>query len=322
MKPNHAFMEALAQADIAVLRTIPKTDVHNHGILGTRRKNIEQWIRGPLAPPPRTFDTLDDMSTYARATFFPHIFSQEGIEFTLESAILDAMDDGVTYLEMSIDTNLLAQYPSPPEGLIAYIKGLQERHGRSIAFCPELGIARDRVFREIEPLVKETIESGVFSSIDLYGNELAQPPEIYASLYAEAKRAGMKLKAHAGEFGSAEVVRHTIDVLELDAVQHGIQAVESPEVMRWLARNEIPVNVCPTSNVVLTRIPDMQGHPIRVLFDYGVAVTINTDDLLIFDQSVSEEYLNLFQADVLSATELDEIRQRSLERVSALREEG
>ena len=102
----------------------------------------------------------------------------------------------------------------------------------------------------------------------------------------------------------------------MNEVQHGISAADSPDVMNWLADNEIRLNVCPTSNVMLSRTPDLKRHPIRKLFDCGITITINTDDLMIFDQSVSDEYLNLFHAKVFSAEELDHIRTQALEKLS------
>ena len=98
-------------------------------------------------------------------------------------------------------------------------------------------------------------------------------------------------------------------------MQHGIGAAESVEVMRWLAGNGIRLNVCPTSNVMLDAVPDMASHPIRLLFDNGVPVTVNSDDPMIFDQSVSDEYRNLYKAGVFSADELEEIRRASLESI-------
>ena len=132
-------------------------------------------------------------------------------------------------------------------------------------------------------------------------------------LFTKARAAGMKLKAHVGEFRDAEEIRRTVEVLDLDEVQHGIAAAESVEVMQWLAQSQIQLNVCPTSNVMLEGVSDLALHPIRTLFDNGVPVTINTDDLMIFNQSVSEEYRNLYQAGVFSAEELDNIRRASVE---------
>ena len=118
----------------------------------------------------------------------------------------------------------------------------------------------------------------------------------------------MTLKAHVGEFGSADDVLEAVDTLELHEVQHGIAAAESPYAMRWLADHRIRLNVCPTSNVMLGRVENIRRHPIRQLYDQGVPVTINTDDLLIFDQSVSQEYLNLHRCGLMTAEELNEIR--------------
>jgi adenosine deaminase len=82
--------------------------------------------------------------------------------------------------------------------------------------------------------------------------------------------------------------------------------------MRFLADNHIRLNICPTSNVLLGRIDSLAEHPIRKLYDAGVKVTVNTDDVLVFGQSVSDEFLNLYRARLFTAAELDEIRQNGL----------
>ena len=128
-----------------------------------------------------------------------------------------------------------------------------------------------------------------------------------------AKEQGMKCKAHAGEFGSADSVKEAVEVLELDAVQHGIGAADSPGVMKWLADHNIPLNVCPTSNIRLKRVKSYKTHPVRVLVDHGVKVTISTDDALIFHDGVSEQYLKLLKAGVFSPAQLDMIRNNGLE---------
>lgn len=149
---------------------------------------------------------------------------------------------------------------------------------------------------------------GCFQTLDLSGDELAQPIERFVPLYRLAKSAGLVLRAHVGEWGNADDVWRAVEVLELDSVQHGIAAASSPRVMRFLADNRISLNICPTSNVLLGRVDAMKAHPIRILVDAGVPVTINSDDILVFGQSVSEEYLNLYRAGVLTAVELDRIR--------------
>lgn len=152
------------------------------------------------------------------------------------------------------------------------------------------------------------IELGVFRTLDLSGDEFAQPIDVFVPIYRRAKAAGLRLKAHVGEWGTADDVLRAVDVLELDEVQHGIAAAESRKVMRRLANAGVRLNICPTSNLKLGRIERLEDHPIRRLYDAGVQVTVNTDDALIFGASLSEEFLKLFKAGVLTAAELDDIR--------------
>ncbi len=135
---------------------------------------------------------------------------------------------------------------------------------------------------------------------------------VLASATRMAKNNGLRLKAHVGEWGSADDVWRAVEELELDEVQHGIAAASSSAVMRMLAENHIRLNVCPTSNVMLGRVDRLETHPIRRLFDAGVKVTVNTDDVLVFGNGVSEEFLSLYQAKVFNADELDAIRRAGL----------
>lgn len=98
----------------------------------------------------------------------------------------------------------------------------------------------------------------------------------------------------------------------MDEIQHGISAAESKEIMNFLADRKIQLNICPTSNVMLGRVKELKNHPIRILFDHGIRVTVNTDDVLVFGQSVSDEFMNLYKSNLFSASELDEIRNNGL----------
>ena len=307
------FVEALSTDNLDAIKAAAKTDVHAHAFLSTRRENTERWLGYPLTKPPLKMKGLEGMHVYIDEALAPHLEHREGFEFIAVSAIDDAVQDGVVMLEMSLDIRLVKFYPDGLTELRSFIEILVERYREQIDLRPELGFARECAD---DPkwmnLAYEAVELGLFQSIDLYSHQEACAPEAVKPLYRKARAAGMKLKAHVGEFGGAEEIRRTVEVLDLDEIQHGIAAAESVEIMRWLVENQIRLNVCPTSNVMLDAVPDLASHPIRILFDNGVSVTINTDDLMIFDQSVSEEYRNLYQADVFSAQELENIRRASL----------
>ena len=307
------FVEALSTDNLDAIRAAAKTDVHSHAFLSTRRENVEHWLGQPLIKPPLKMKGLEGMHAYIDEALAPHLDHRQGFELIAASAIDDAVQDGVVLLEMSFDIRLLKFYPEGLTELRAFIKMLVERYREQIDLRPELGFARECAGDpKWMKLAHQAIELGLFQSIDLYSHQEVCAPETVKPLYRKAGEAGMKLKAHVGEFGGAEEVQRTVEILDLDEVQHGIGAAESIEVMRWLSENQIQLNVCPTSNVMLGGVSDLASHPIRVLYDNGVPVTINTDDLMIFGQSVSEEYRNLYQAGVFSAQELEDIRCASL----------
>ena len=119
------------------------------------------------------------------------------------------------------------------------------------------------------------------------------------------------LHNHAGRGGNLEYIE-AVEELELNEVHHGIAASQSVQIMKWLADNEIQLNVCPTSNIMLKLVDSYANHPIRKLYDYAIPITINTDDLLIFNQSISQEYINLFNCNLMTIDELDVIRKTGL----------
>ena len=312
------FVKALSTDNVTAIKAAPKTDVHCHSFLSTRRENAEHWLGHPLTKPPLKMEGLEGMHAYIDEALAPHLDHRQGFEFIAGAAINDAVQDGVVILEMSFDIRLLKFYPDGLTELRSFIEVLVERYREKVDLRPELGFARECANDpKWMKSAHEAIELDIFQSMDLYSHQEACAPEAVQSLYAKARAAGMKLKAHVGEFGGTEEIRRTVEVLNLDEVQHGIGAAESTEVMRWLSENQIRLNVCPTSNVMLDAVPDLATHPIRILFDNGVPVTINTDDLMIFGQSVSEEYRNLYQAGVFRAQELEDIRRASLAPVGA-----
>jgi adenosine deaminase len=147
-------------------------------------------------------------------------------------------------------------------------------------------------------------------------SSLVQPIKNFKKIYKKAKDSRLRLKAHVGEFGTADDVMEAVEELGLDEVHHGIAAATSPSIMNWLADNRVQLNICPTSNVMLGVVKGYEVHPIRKLYDYGIPVTINTDDLLIFNQTVSQEYLNLYKAGLMTAEELNNIRELGLKEIN------
>lgn len=243
--------------------------------------------------------------------FRPFMERPGGFGRGVEAAFLQAVSDGVTRLEMSIDVLFGEMFGLTPGRVMEVLEQVHRTSAPQVHFLPELGFSRTQPVGKLMKAAEPYFSSGFFRSVDLYDDESAQPAGRFRPLYRLAAQAGLKRKAHAGEFGDAESVRMTAEVLELDAVQHGIGAASSPDVMRWLAARGIPLNICPTSNIRLKRVRSYKVHPIRILFDSGVCVTLNTDDVLVFGDGVSEQFLKLWRHGVFSLSELETIRMNS-----------
>lgn len=313
MRTGAGFAEALRAGDTAAVRSFPKTDLHAHGYISARIESLERRLGHALLRPPRRMNGLGEFQEYLRQAIDPHVGNIQGAELAAAVAVADAIDDGVSVFEMSFDIWPAPLYPDGLDGYLRFIQSLAEQFHDRIRLRPELGISRRYPSNAaLMEHAAEAVASAVFTSIDLYSTEDACAPEDVQPLYAQARAQGMLLKAHVGEFGSADDVRRAVEVLDLDEVQHGIAAADSADVMRWLAEKDVRLNVCPTSNVMLGVVSDIKDHPIRRLHDHGVAVTVNSDDLTVFGQSVSDEYLNLCRAGVFTAEELDRIRVAAL----------
>jgi adenosine deaminase len=303
------FIQALESGDTGRLRQIPKADFHNHASLGFSLETLRKRTGAEIPDPPYLMPTWADFIDYLRIYLKDLLYTRIGFVAAVNDALETAQADGVTELEFSIDCQAIPEFGNAGT-MVAELTEVFSRFP-DIQIRPEVGINREWDEAMIDELVVPMLEYDVFVGIDLYGNEMLGEPEKFVRYYDFARSRGMRLKAHAGEYRDAEFVRRSVEVLGLHEVQHGISAVQSADVMKWLADHQVRLNVCPTSNVRLARVQHISGHPIRRLVDAGVFVTINSDDILVFNKTVSDEYLALYQSGVLSASDLDEIRRRT-----------
>jgi len=310
---RNEFHSGLAMGDISLVRSVPKADLHNHCLLGIRVEKIRELSGLDIRPFQYKGNGIKDINDWIRDQYVPVMRIPGIFQKLIEASFQQALDDGITVLEMSIDVGYGHLYEISPRQITDTLKQAHRQVAPSITFRPCLGFARSMPVRQLLRLFEPYLDLDYFTAIDLYDDERNQPVQNFREIYRFARRQGFRCTAHAGEFGSAEDVREAIEVLDLDAVQHGIAAASSPKVMQWLADREIPLNICPASNVVLQRTPSYAAHPIRILFDHGVKVTVNTDDVTLFNQGVSEELLLLYNEKVFSSEELDEIRKRGLD---------
>lgn len=164
--------------------------------------------------------------------------------------------------------------------------------------------------------------------VGLDSSEKGRPPSLFTEVFKKAVKEGYLPVAHAGEEGPAGYVWEALNLLNVRRIDHGVRSIEDPELINVLVKRQIPLTVCPLSNIKLCVFDEMSHHNIKELLDLGVRVTINSDDPAYFGGYMNENFLatqqglNLSKADLyqisLNATEASFI---STERKQALRKE-
>ena len=152
-----------------------------------------------------------------------------------------------------------------------------------------------------------------FIGVGLDSSELGHPPENFQRVFQMARAEGLLTVAHAGEEGPPEYVWQALDLLKIQRIDHGVRAFEDPRLMARLADEQVPLTVCPLSNVRLRVYDDMTQHPILKMLEQGVKVTVNSDDPAYFGGYVGENFQALEESLGLGQEQAVRLARHSLE---------
>jgi len=148
-------------------------------------------------------------------------------------------------------------------------------------------------------------------AVGLDSAERGNPPGKFKEVFDRARSEGLLTVAHAGEEGPADYVREALDLLHVARIDHGNHALDDPALMERLARERVPLTLCPLSNLRLRVIDDIRSHPLRKMLEKGLLVTVNSDDPAYFGGYINENYVAVQQALGLSNDALAELARNS-----------
>ncbi|MCW5636853.1 MAG: adenosine deaminase [Rubrivivax sp.] len=135
-----------------------------------------------------------------------------------------------------------------------------------------------------------------FVGVGLDSSERGHPPEKFARVFGRCRELGLHLVAHAGEEGPPAYIESALDVLQVERIDHGVRCVEAPALVQRLARERVPLTVCPLSNVKLRVFADLAAHNLPALLEAGLRVTVNSDDPAYFGGYVNDNFVQTFAA--------------------------
>jgi len=134
------------------------------------------------------------------------------------------------------------------------------------------------------------------TALGLGGPEAGNPPEKFQAAFARARAAGLASLPHAGEVAGPESIWGALRALHAVRIGHGVRCLEDPALVAELRARQVPLEVCPTSNVCLKVVPDIGRHPLPRLLQEGLYVTVNSDDPPMFNTTLTDEYLRVAEA--------------------------
>lgn len=226
-----------------------------------------------------------------------YIRTYDDFEFAARSVARDLAKQNIVYAEVFFSPSDFDSHGLSPQGIATAIR-------RGLADVPEVDVAlivdlvRDRGVdnaARVLSAITEVAEDALVIGVGIGGFEDAHPPEQFADVYRDAREAGLRLTAHAGEGSGPESVWGAIRGLGVERIGHGIRSVEDPVLVEYLVEHRIPLEVCPTSNIRTGVVRDWDLHPVATLIESGAVVTINTDDPAMFHTTLAGEYETLVE---------------------------
>ncbi len=203
--------------------------------------------------------------------------------------------EGVIYAEVFISPDHAVKaglsYHSYLEGLVAGLERAKADTGIEGRLVP-LGVRHEGA-ESVEGAIRAVIDNPhpLVTGFGLAGDERIGPTKDFEKAFAMAREAGLGLTAHAGEFGGAESVRDALDYLKITRVGHGVRAIEEEALVQRLVDEEITLEVCPHSNIALGVYSNLRFHPVNMLRQAGVRITLNSDDPPFFHTTLGHEYV-------------------------------
>jgi aminodeoxyfutalosine deaminase len=300
------------------LLRLPKVELHVH-LEGAMRPSmlLELARRNDIELPARE---AADLRRWFRFRDFEHFFevyltcsralrNPEDFQLLALDFMTGAAYQNVAYTEahFTLSTHL-ANGVDGGEILDALAEAIAEgkkRHGVVLRLIPDIvrNMGAELADRTLEWALAGR-ERGIVVALGLSGSEARFPNEPFRPHFEEAKRLGLHRVAHAGEHAGPESIRSALAVCSAERIGHGVRAVEDPRLVEELKAAQIPLEVCPTSNLCLGVAPDLPSHPFDRLYRAGVPLSLNSDDPVFFNTNLSREYLRLHQAFGYTPTEL------------------
>ncbi|MFJ9451756.1 MULTISPECIES: adenosine deaminase [unclassified Herbaspirillum] len=311
------------------VEALPKTELHLH-IEGTLEPELLFSLaqRNKVALPYASVDALRAAYDFTDLQSFLDLYyaganvlqTEQDFHDMTAAYIARARADNVRHAEIFFDPQTHTERGIGIDvvfaGIARALRAARDEHGFSSAMIMSFlrHLSEEDAFATLEaalPLREQYRD--LWNGIGLDSSERGNPPEKFAKVFARCKELGFHLVAHAGEEGPPAYIIGALDVLKVERIDHGVRSEEDPALMERLAREKMPLTVCPLSNLKLCVVDDMAKHNLARLLRAGLAVTINSDDPAYFGGYMNDNYLAVVSALDLSRAEIVQLARNGID---------
>jgi adenosine deaminase len=287
------------------LNTLPKVELHLH-LEGSLEPELMFQLakRNSIDLPYNTVEQLRGAYQFSKLQDFLDIYYQGADVLQAEQDFYDLVwayltkchKQNVVHVEPFFDpqthTDRGVPFATVIAGICRALKDGESTFGitSQLIMCFLRHLTEEDAFTtltEAEPFLDHIVAVGLDSS------EQGHPPENFRRVFARARELGLLTVAHAGEEGPAEYIWTAINDLKVSRIDHGVRAIEDHKLMRYLVETQIPLTVCPLSNIKLRVFHKMSQHNILKMLQRGLCVTVNSDDPAYFGGYMTENFVAL-----------------------------
>jgi adenosine deaminase len=302
------------------IQRIPKAELHLH-IEGTLEPEMMMTLaeRNQIELPYTSVDDIRDAYNFSDLQSFLDIYyaganvlreAQDFYDLTF-AYLQRAAEDNVRHVEIFFDpqthTARDVRFATVIDGIDSALRDGRSRFG--ITFRLIMCFLRHLSAGDAEATLEEALRfKDKIHAVGLDSSEVGHPPSKFVSVFDRARSEGFLTVAHAGEEGPPSYIREALDRLKVERIDHGVRCLEDPALVERLVSEQIPLTVCPLSNVKLRVFERLEEHNLKLLLQSGLCVTIHSADPAYFGGYIGENYLrtqralNLDVADIHALT--------------------
>lgn len=292
---------------IDLIKKLPKAELHLH-IEGSLEPELMFRLakKNQVEIPYKSIEDVRNAYNFTNLqTFLDIYYAGANVLLTKEDFydltweyILKCVEDNVIHTEIFFDPQTHTERGVPFEAVITGIKealaDAKEKYGITscIIMCFLRHLSQAEAFETLEEALK--FKNDIIG-VGLDSSELGNPPSKFKEVFKKAKDEGFKLVAHAGEEADFSYIYEALDLLNINRIDHGVQSIKSPELMQRLKIEQMPLTVCPNSNIELKVFETYKEHNIKELLDYGLNISVNSDDPAYFKGYINQNFINLHE---------------------------